>query len=1396
MGQVMKYRLAVYEPDGAFIDYLLMPESWDASLPVNDLGAMSLKYPRVAAGFEYLGQPCEVALQVLKGSTWVEAKNGRYLNLEASQDRAKHDMDVPSFTLVSYGSLMDGVRVIPARFGQGTNYDADGKRKFLSATVGQIVTAIVSEARGLVENLVPNLALGFSPTRDSLGASWDTRVTIYYEAGTSLLTIVQNLAAQGHIDFWFEERTLMIVNANTAGSHRDIMLDETHATEAPVRTSIAGLVHTAFLVGDEGNVWRADNEGTPTPWGTSMTFITQGGVKDEATAHSLISAELESGSRARSEYTWQTTSELVAWTALADVEAGDWVKLHTANGFIDVRVFQATVSFSKDGVKIALTLNDRFEDSQVRSAKRMKGIVNGASGDAGTSSVPSKSQAAKAKPATVQGVVAESEGYWEGDLARSLVRVGYAPVITDVHGLGIDIDHYDVAVASRSVKTPATSGVVVDGLAPAQEVSVSVTAVSRDGVRGESTYANLTTVYPDARLDPPTILEGSCETGIVTLSWDGKLQAVGGAPYVPPAHFKHVRVEESANQKSWVPVGVIAGGGLVLDRQAKVGEALYYRAIAVDRLGNESEPSQVVEVAVVNALKAQVDSVLAESQAARDEAERVGREAQASLLELDSRLSGVVGDVAQATQDARDAHNEAVRASEKMAETKAMLEEALSGVSVGPDPSFETGMGVFVQPTPYIQRVNTVARTGAWSVCMRATGLNANMWSGQYMFYRVSGGQTLAASAWIYTEDDDAPTVHMWGGARRADSTYSNASLGKFWLTPARGQWVRAHAVFTVPEDTHEMRIAPVIEAYNNTSARAGKMVYIDDVNVVDVTDAWRGVTEAKAAAESARRAADDARRVAEALDSGEAMTEIIDSVNGKNTITVSTLEPSGAGASDGDTWWQTDQAGQIYGQWVWAGTVWRPVLIRNEMVASLDVHKLQVTGSAKISDAVIDKVWADGIVAKSMTANRLMVTQGSNLIPQVDNLTQPQTDAEKANSPLRNFGINTKHPSFWLQGRENASIVAPIRLAKGTRYRLSGEAMSSVAGTVFFIQTMHANPDGTSSGTAFTGTRDTATSGGHDAITSYMVGNRTIVSAGNWEPFWSEFTVTQDANITLFFYSNHANGTANPDGYQWWRNLRLEPMTGTTVIEPGAITTEKLGAGAVTADKLTVDQAMINKLAVSSLWAGKINTSMLNVGANYTGGVSISQQGVTIKGAGSGKVQLSTAGLEAYTTSGTRTVAIDTNGNATFTGNITGSTITGSTITGTTITGGTITGATFKTAASGRRLQIDTGGLRFYDSNNNQTAQLDENGLSLTYTTPEGEVQSVGHFFDNSIVGHPEYRGLSIGLDYEQGWYWFFGYRASKTATTYTPALTIDPWGYYNGAAGCTGTKFQLPIC
>ena len=133
-----------------------------------------------------------------------------------------------------------------------------------------------------------------------------------------------------------------------------------------------------------------------------------------------------------------------------------------------------------------------------------------------------------------------------------------------------------------------------------------------------------------------------------------------------------------------------------------------------------------------------------------------------------------------------------------------------------------------------------------------------------------------------------------------------------------------------------------------------------------------------KAAAEDAKAKADKALQDALAAlraARGEITAEIKASVNGKNAITISTAAPGRTpGVVSGDTWWRTDEKGQIFGQWQWDGKAWQPVLIRSEVIANLDVHKLQVTGDARIADAVVDRLFADIFAAKKITASELSI--------------------------------------------------------------------------------------------------------------------------------------------------------------------------------------------------------------------------------------------------------------------------------------------------------------------------------------------------------------------------------------------------------------------------------------
>lgn len=158
----------------------------------------------------------------------------------------------------------------------------------------------------------------------------------------------------------------------------------------------------------------------------------------------------------------------------------------------------------------------------------------------------------------------------------------------------------------------------------------------------------------------------------------------------------------------------------------------------------------------------------------------------------------------------------------------------------------------------------------------------------------------------------------------------------------------------------------------------AEKAAALDATAKTEAAEA-RAAADAKTKADAALAAAK-----AELADArSEITSEILTSANGKNSITVSLNGPSGSGVVDGDIWWQRDTSSDIFGQWTWSKSnqLWIPRLVRSEVIANLDVHKLKVTGDTEIKSAVIEKLWADGIAAKSINASRLAVSPG-NLFP------------------------------------------------------------------------------------------------------------------------------------------------------------------------------------------------------------------------------------------------------------------------------------------------------------------------------------------------------------------------------------------------------------------------------
>lgn len=620
-------RLVAYSPNGGRLGLLPDAESWSASLPLNDIAALDLSYPLTGARAGLLAQAVEVAVEVHDGTSWVEPRNARYRVLESSADRSQGAADVVSYTCPGYGGIMDGISVPPPALAPTTaTWDSDGKRSFLSASVGQILLTVLQEARQTVTGLAPGLQASFTSTADSSGNTWAKRITIYYEPGTSLLTILDNLAQQGQCDWWLEGRRLHVVNPDSTSTHTDKRL-HADATERPVRMSRAGLLHTAILVGDDGLTWKVDNPSTPRPWGATMTVINQGGVRDAGTARTLIDEQLTSGSQPRVERTLSASMDHMSLRFQRDFLVGDWLLApDETDVWQEMRVHQVTLSQDTDGTALAVTLNDRFIDQDVRNAKRTKGIVNGASGDAGTGSLPTSATPEGAVPAAPTGVVVGSEAYLDDDgVARAVIRVSWAPVTVDTRGNALtSVAGYEVAARRAGDAAWSTTGTVstsdtAAGLSPmatGTAYQVRVRAFTDTVMGGWSAVVTITTASDVTPPPVPTVPVLSQTLGVLSVVWDG--QGVGAETM--PADLSHLDVSVQVPGDAPAPTATMirpARRAIVSGLESRQYEV---RLRSVDRSGNASNWSSAALITLealidVDTISDEVESRLSSSQA-------------------------------------------------------------------------------------------------------------------------------------------------------------------------------------------------------------------------------------------------------------------------------------------------------------------------------------------------------------------------------------------------------------------------------------------------------------------------------------------------------------------------------------------------------------------------------------------------------------------------------------------------------------------------------------------------------------------------------------------------------------------------------------------------------------
>lgn len=701
MVKTLHARLVAYLPNGGRLGNLPAPLSWDASIVNNDLGALKVTYSRRAIGGGILKrgleQGLEIGLEVSDGGAWNEPYNCRFLLIGRSRN-AEDVSDTVTLTCQSMGWLANKI------LNNDTTHliadgDNKGKRAFLSKNPGTIIRTILDENKarkgaGLV------LAPGFDTGKDAAGANWKSVYTLYYSLGTSLNSMLSSMVGGGAIDWRTEGRTLRIWNADSANMSRDLS-GRVHVSmahdvlEAPEEESIEDLSSDILVEGDNGLIFRESNPAAPTPWGGWESYVSQGGVSDEATAKAFMQTTLASAARVRGQYTRSLLVTNAESLPLVDYRPGDWITAPTIQHGEKVRIQQVTVSLDSNGLKASITLNDKVYDSQVRAAKKIAGITGGATlaGSEGGRPAPEKDHRTPKAPL---GLVVQTDAYiGSAGFAHGLATASWSAVTEATNNTSIEISNYAVEWRKHVDGAPWHSAGTTDktqlgfgGLDCGTQIEVRVRAVPTYSDKlGEWSSIVVATVESDVTpCSVPSEPVLSSELGVVTVHWDGRTST--GASM--ESDFDHVEVGEGVNAAGMTVISATQSGrGDYLVTGLAAGSRHSYALRSVDHAGNRSGWSAVASVTVASAVSPeeveQIQQDLADNkeawrdntakltQAQKDiQANKTGLDAaNQTLTQAKADLSQARRDIAQTKSDLTTANGEISKAKESAAQAYA-----------------------------------------------------------------------------------------------------------------------------------------------------------------------------------------------------------------------------------------------------------------------------------------------------------------------------------------------------------------------------------------------------------------------------------------------------------------------------------------------------------------------------------------------------------------------------------------------------------------------------------------------------------------------------------------------------------------------------------------------------
>lgn len=304
--------------------------------------------------------------------------------------------------------------------------------------------------------------------------------------------------------------------------------------------------------------------------------------------------------------------------------------------------------------------------------------------------------------------------------------------------------------------------------------------------------------------------------------------------------------------------------------------------------------------------------------------------------------------------------------------------------------------------------------------------------------------------------------------------------------------------------------------------------------------------------------------------------TSAMDSANARNRSVYSAANPTGTTLNGyafitGDTWFKQDASNTIIGMWEFRNGVWIAKTLNNQVIANLD--------AGKINAGTIN---ADRIGAGSISASKLQVSDTTNVIPN-NGWEPPVTDW---NTTDVSFSIenNVRYVRFNTPSVVN-TLISPAFALQSGEYMIEFE-MRKISGTTgaalmsVLVET-----------TTLTGARIAVI----PASTSPAKSTGTI-----WEKFTGTIIIPENVQRGRVWLETGAVGNHGMDV----RLVSLRKKVGTTLIENGAITTDKIKANAVTATQIAGETITASEIAAGAITAHKIKAGEIDATKIVSGGM------------------------------------------------------------------------------------------------------------------------------------------------------------------------------------------------